>query len=748
MIRNPNNYYLNNIVPNKILLTCFIVFSFFSINGQTVNESEAYETLAGKLYAEAIKQDSAGNSSEALKSLERAIFLNEDFEPAHRKSGEIKIKRNEYSAAINDLNRALSLQSTPEAYLLRAQAYFELGNFDEGYKDIAAANAISPDEPFQIQNPQLLDNVAKVLYQLAMSDLQNGDTSAAFEKFDEALLLQPDFAEAYYQKGVIFYNNADFASARNNFEMAQGFKNIPEVTLFLIRTGIKTDRTDNLPEMLAEVDVNELENHNRKLYDITRAEVADFKYEQASEAMKGQSAEQAIRLLAVVEQLTPEFFGTYYRQGLIAISNNEIDVAVSLFEKANSLKPNKDAYLQLGNAYAVAGNLDSAFEAMKKAKTMEFPPDSDPQIAKPSDLINGQFSVIPEEKQSTPSDDPVSTTEATADEESTAPEPAEPKAEISTEASGYFDMIDRADAFFSAGDFAKALQFYQQAADIDPLKYYPKNRINQINELLNATDLPNEEPADAETPEDPADDTSDAVSPEIDIDVLPGAESPQIDTSEESMMLYNEGLASYYDSDFDGALEKFTRAISLDPNFADAYYNSGFIKLNQGYFEEAIADFDIVLSISPNDKAYFYKGRALIGLYKFEEAAVEFTMAIELNPDFYYAYNNRGNVFFQLGNYQAAINDFNAVIDINPDYVFAYNNRGNAYFKLENFEDALADYGVAINLRPDYGFAYLNRGITHEILGNMEAACNDWSKASELGIEVAGIYYNEQCIKE
>jgi tetratricopeptide (TPR) repeat protein len=746
MFRNPNNYLLKKIASNKILLTCFIVFSFFSINGQTVDESEAYKILAGKLYTEALKQDTAGNSSEALKSLERAIFLNEDFEPAYRKSGEIKVKLGEYSAAINDLNRALSLQSTPEAYLLRAQAFFEQGNFDEGYKDIASAKALSPDKPFKIQNPQLLDDVAEVLYQLAMDDLQNGDTSAAFVKFDEALLLRPNLAEAYYQKGVIFFNNADFASARNNFEMARGLKTIPEVTLFLIRTGIKTDRTDNLPEMLAQVDVNELEN--QKLYDITRAEVADFKYEQATEAMNGPSAEQAIRLLDVVEQLTPEFFGTYYRKGLIAFSNNETDEAVSLFEKANSLKQSKDAYLQLGNAYAQAGNLDSAFEAMKIAKTMEFPPDSDPRLAKPSDALNGRFAVVPEKKQNTPADSPAPTTGDTAEEKTTTPESSKPEAEISTEASGYFDLIDRADAFFSEGDFAKALQFYQQAADIDPLKYYPKNRINQINELLNAADLPNQEPDDAETPEDPADDTLDATTPEIDIDALPGAESPQIDTSEESMKLYNEGLASYYDSDFDGALEKFARAISLDPNFADAYYNSGFIKLNQGYYEEAIADFDIVLSISPNDKAYFYKGRALIGLYKFEEAAVEFTMAIELNPDFYYAYNNRGNVFFQLGNYQAAINDFDAVININPDYVFAYNNRGNAHFKLENFEDALADYGVAINLRPDYGFAYLNRGITHEILGNMEAACNDWSKASELGIEVAGIYYNEQCIKE
>jgi tetratricopeptide (TPR) repeat protein len=750
MLKHRTKHWDINPQPYRVALSFLFMLLTFVINGQTVNEAEAYKNLAQKLYGEAIKQDSTGITGEALKLLERAIFLDENFELAHRKSGEIKIKTSDYTGALSDLNRAIEIQATPDAHLLRAQANFRLGNNQAGYDDVAMAKNISPDTPFNIQNPQLLAEVASALFEQAMADLKSDNTSAAFEKLDEALLLHPEFAEAYFQKGIIFFDNADYISAQNNFEKVQNLKALPEATLFLIRTKIKNEQGQDILKTFLAIDADSLTENVKNLYDTTSGELADMKYAEALKNFTTGSGRQAGENLAVVEKLIPDFFGTYYHQGIIAISDNDPIKAIDLFEYSISLKPNKASYLQLGTIKTQTGDLDGAFQAMATAKTIDSTTETDPQTAMPSDALIVNPETVPETIAKVPSGEDTLTEEDQPNENiSTTKSKKQP--EPIAESNGYFDLIDKADELFNLRDYTEALKYYTQASQVDNTKYYPKTRIAQIAEILeNTNDSSDELPANTNLGEDEVEaGTTAATTPEeTNIDDLPGAEVSELEGTEESLKLYNEGLAFYYDSDLDGALKKFTQAINLDPKLSDAYYNSGFIKLNQGYYEEAIADFDIVLSLMPNDKAYFYKGRALVGLYRFEDAAVQFTMAIELNPDFYYAYNNRGNVFFQLGNYEAAINDFNKVIMINPDYVFAYNNRGNAYFKLDNYNAALDDYNLAINLRPDYGFAYLNRGITHEILGNMEQACNDWKKASELGIQVAEIYFQEQCIKE
>lgn len=302
-------------------------------------------------------------------------------------------------------------------------------------------------------------------------------------------------------------------------------------------------------------------------------------------------------------------------------------------------------------------------------------------------------------------------------------------------AKSYDQLVSTADYYYSIKAYKNAKEHYAQALELAPEKKYPALKIEEIDQLYLNDSIPAA--------------TSDSNDPEtLDIDALPGQSNSGAGFNDASNALYNEGLRRYYDSDLTGALQKFREAIARDSSFVDAYFNSGFIKLNQAKFEEAIADFDIVLSLQPNDKAWFYKGRALMGLAQFPEAVVQYTLAINYNPQFFYAYNNRGNVLFQMEQFQEAADDFTAAIDINPDYVFAYNNRGNAYFKLNDYQAAIDDYDKAIGLRPDYGFAYLNRGITYEVTGQMDKACSDWQKSAELGIQVGYEYYIEQCLKQ
>lgn len=68
-----------------------------------------------------------------------------------------------------------------------------------------------------------------------------------------------------------------------------------------------------------------------------------------------------------------------------------------------------------------------------------------------------------------------------------------------------------------------------------------------------------------------------------------------------SASLYNLGLRSYDQGDIQSAITYFKRAIDLDSQFVDAYYNLGAIYKLQKKYLEAIVAFEKAAQINPND---------------------------------------------------------------------------------------------------------------------------------------------------
>ena len=78
----------------------------------------------------------------------------------------------------------------------------------------------------------------------------------------------------------------------------------------------------------------------------------------------------------------------------------------------------------------------------------------------------------------------------------------------------------------------------------------------------------------------------------------------------------------------------------------------------------------------------------------------EYTKAIELNPDFTFAYFERAYSYNKLGQNQNAINDYTKAIQLDPDHAFAYGNRGVAYFSLDQYQLSIDDMTKAIQQEP------------------------------------------------
>lgn len=121
----------------------------------------------------------------------------------------------------------------------------------------------------------------------------------------------------------------------------------------------------------------------------------------------------------------------------------------------------------------------------------------------------------------------------------------------------------------------------------------------------------------------------------------------------------------YNADDLDKKIVYYSKAIELDPDFAEAYNNRGSAYKKKGEQGKAIRDYN---------------------------------KAIELKPNFAVAYYNRGTVYGEKGEQDRAIRDFNKAIELNPDYAKAYNNRGAAYWHKGEYERAKEDYRKACEL--------------------------------------------------
>ena len=108
--------------------------------------------------------------------------------------------------------------------------------------------------------------------------------------------------------------------------------------------------------------------------------------------------------------------------------------------------------------------------------------------------------------------------------------------------------------------------------------------------------------------------------------------------------------------------------------------------------------------------------------------------------------------YFESGYYKAeakdfygAIADYTKAIELNPNYAFAYRERGYSKHYLKNYSGAISDYTKAIELNPNYTDAYSNRGLSKYYINDLNGACEDAKKAISLGNEAWVEWVSDNC---
>ncbi|GIK42742.1 MAG: hypothetical protein BroJett011_65750 [Chloroflexota bacterium] len=174
-----------------------------------------------------------------------------------------------------------------------------------------------------------------------------------------------------------------------------------------------------------------------------------------------------------------------------------------------------------------------------------------------------------------------------------------------------------------------------------------------------------------------------------------------------------------------------------------AYNKRGLAYVSTRNYEQAMVDFSKAIALDPDyAEAYNNRSTAHLLMDNFGQAVVDCTQALKLAPDFVAAYVNRGIALTGLREYEQALADYNKALELAPQNVYAYYNRANTYLWMDKYKEAIGDYNQTIALKPEFVAAYVNRGLVHGELKHFQEALADYTQAIELNPDYVYAYYN------
>ena len=161
----------------------------------------------------------------------------------------------------------------------------------------------------------------------------------------------------------------------------------------------------------------------------------------------------------------------------------------------------------------------------------------------------------------------------------------------------------------------------------------------------------------------------------------------------------------------DLARSSYATAVEVRPDFYDGFIALGLFCASQG---DALAEeyYRSAIELRPQSvEAHYNLAMHLQERGDLDEALATYDRILELDPNNATAPFNQGYIHLEYrADYAAADSAFTEAIVRLPNYQQAYFNRGLARESMDRLEEALADYDEALRLKPDYTEAAIAKG--------------------------------------
>lgn len=664
-------------------------------------------------------------------------------------------------------------------YSQRGVTYFQLGRYEDALADFNHAIELSANSPTREVHITLYGQQPKsdaILYNnrgLLLLTLQRYDE--ALHDFTRAIEIYPGFALAYENRGHVHRSLQLYEAAMGDY--LQAIKLEPEKAGAYLARGTLYAELYQYKNALADMtQAIHLAPHNAAAYFARSTVLLDMqRYE---EALADQS--RAIELnpdigdkdqfstsYAPTSREKPDTVENHFQLGLLHSLDHKYDEAVSSFTHAIGLDPTFSVvYVYRGEAYYHLHQYDEALRDLTDFINTDYPSEYQRALAyyrrgRVYEALN-QFDA------------------ALADYQEAAHRGNEPATEalerlIAQRFDTTFEAFTAADSpdtmrqalaqfpFMGQADFIHAIEDRITEREPSAEREVLEPRLAWLHQALSEEDSP--------SPEEVTDETT------IDDELPQTAES----------------------------LEKYRRAIQVDPYNGTNYLMVGLLFLRQHSLREAMPylakavelgdEEEVATAVRFRNQVLFaellqvdslsamkqaladYPYMAEAAFMSFAEQAILTEVPVEFRTEFETRLNwlrelletayagkhttsalpqqdtvnatytaeyfyRSGETWYDMQRYEEAISNFTQALHLDPQYVPAYDSRGIAYATLKQYDHALSDFTEAIRLNPHNATTYYNRGTAYLAMNRVEAAVSDYTEAIILDPHYVQAYTN------
>ncbi len=117
---------------------------------------------------------------------------------------------------------------------------------------------------------------------------------------------------------------------------------------------------------------------------------------------------------------------------------------------------------------------------------------------------------------------------------------------------------------------------------------------------------------------------------------------------------------------------------------------------------------------------------------RYREALAAYEQAIQIDPDFSYAYNGKSLALYNLKRYREAFDTIEHAIVLTPSDPSLYYGKGRVLEQMQDYQDALRAYEQALRLDPRYALAWHKKGDVLHQMNHRKESLAAYERAKKL----------------